>query len=269
MSLNSNKFELLQFKPNKNNKSLTLLDNLPFSDQFFHYQIPNDTFIEPSNHVKDLGVFINCDLEWSTHYFNICNTARRTAGWVLNTFVTRDPTTLITLFSSLIRPILEYNCEIWNPYKIKDINQLEQIQRSFTHRISGMQDLNYWERLEKLGISSLQRRREKIIITSIWKIKNKKIPNSINLKFKHHLRSQKCKADLPSLPRTNCKLLNKYENSFVINGAKLWNSLPGPLTHIDNISQFKFCLNKHLQTIPDKPPLPGYSYNHSTYNTTH
>jgi hypothetical protein len=267
MSLNANKFELLQFKPNQNNKSLSLLGNLPFSEKYFHYQLPNDTIIEPSNYVKDLGIFIACDLEWDIHYFNICNKARRTAGWVLNTFVTRDPTTMITLFTSLIRPILEYNCEIWNPYKIKDIIQLEQIQRTFTHRISGMQDRNYWERLEILGISSLQRRREKIIIINIWKIKNDKIPNSINLKFKDHLRSQKCKAVLPSLPRTNCKLLNKYEHSFIINGAKLWNSLPGTLTHIDNISEFKLCLSRYLQTIPDQPPLPDYNYNRTTYNS--
>ena len=76
-----------------------------------------------------------------------------------------------TLFNSLIRPLVEYICEIWNPYKIKLINEIEQIQRSFTHRISGMRDMDYYERLKTLGISSLQRRREKIIIINIWNIK--------------------------------------------------------------------------------------------------
>ncbi len=71
---------------------------------------------------------------------------------------------MLTLFQSLIRTRLEFCCEIWNPYLLKDIRRIEQVQRSFTVRITGMRDLNYWERLVKLKIRSLQRRRERQII---------------------------------------------------------------------------------------------------------
>ena len=142
----------------------------------------------------------------------------------------------------------------------KDINDIEKIQRAFTYRILGMQELNYWERLEKLHILSLQRRREKIIIINIWKIKYKLIPNSINLNFKIHQRSQAIKATLPPLPRTTTGLLTKYENSFIVKGPKLWNTLPAELTRISNLRLFKTSLTNYLKKIPDKPPLAGYPF---------
>ena len=61
---------------------------------------------------------------------------------------------MLTDFKALMRPILEYNCEIWNPHKIKDICEIEKIQRAFTHRISQMNEFDYWQRLQKLEILS-------------------------------------------------------------------------------------------------------------------
>ena len=55
MLLNENKFELLQFNPDPNNKNLTTLRNLPFSQTFNQYELPNNTQIEPSDYVEDLG----------------------------------------------------------------------------------------------------------------------------------------------------------------------------------------------------------------------
>ena len=259
MLLNHNKFELIQFKPTNNNKSLSLLQNLPFSEIYSYYQLPNDEYLQPSNVVKDLGIHIDNKLDWNVHIFQICNKARRTSGWILNTFKSRDRVTMTTLFNSLIRPILEYNCEIWSPFKLKDINEIENIQRSFTHRIKGMTEKNYWERLESLKIESLQRRREKIAILNVWKMEHKLTPNSVNFSFKFHERSQSNKAILPPLPKTNCRLLNKYEESFAIKGAKLWNILPPTLTRIPNINIFKSSLKTFLGKLPDKPPLDGYS----------
>ena len=259
MVLNPNKFELIQFKPTTSNNNLNLLRNLPHFELFFNYQLPGNKTLESSNHVKDLGIFIDCKLDWDVHIYNICKKARRTSGWILNSFATRERVPMMTLFNALIRPILEYNCEIWNPFKLKQIIELEKIQRSYTFRITGTNQLNYWERLQNLNIQSLQRRRESIIILNIWKIKNKQIPNTVNLTFKLHKRSKAIKAVLPPLPRTSASLLTKYEHSFAVNGSKLWNTLPPELTIIPTKSLFKISLNKYLEAVPDRPPVPGYS----------
>ena len=47
---------------------------------------------------------------------------------------------------------------------------LEQIQRSFTSKLEGLNELNYYQRLKKLDIYSLERRRDRYIILYIFKI---------------------------------------------------------------------------------------------------
>ena len=47
-----------------------------------------------------------------------------------------------------------------------------------------MQDLNYWERLQKLGIQSLQQRRERYIIFYMWKILNGLVSNDLDFQFR-------------------------------------------------------------------------------------
>ena len=64
---------------------------------------------------------------------------KRMAGWVLRTFQTRDKDVMLTLFKALIRPFIEYGCQVWNPHNIGEINKLENIQRAFTRRIEGME----------------------------------------------------------------------------------------------------------------------------------
>ena len=148
------------------------------------------------------------------------------SAWVLNTFFTREKEPMLTLFNSLIRSKLEFCCQVWSPYKKKDIARLEQIQRSFTFRIRGLKHLNYWERLKDLNIMSLQRRRERCILLHIFKIYTKVYPNTIDLEFKITSRSNAVRAVLKPLPRVSCKLGTLYDSSFIIYAAKLWNILP-------------------------------------------
>ena len=37
---------------------------------------------------------------------------------------------------SLVIPLLQYCCQPWNPWKAKDIQAIEAIQRTFTHKIN-------------------------------------------------------------------------------------------------------------------------------------
>ena len=167
---------------------------------------------------------------------------------------------MLTIFNSIIRSKLEYCCQVWNPHQIQDINKIEQIQRAFTFKISGMQNYNYWERLKCLGIMSLQRRREKLIIIHIWKIFNNLLPNSTNMEFKMRARYSSNKAKVKPLPKLRGRILTLYDESFTIKAARLWNILPPELTNITSLITFKTSLDKFLQKIPDNPPISGYPH---------
>ena len=84
---------------------------------------------------------------------------------------------MLILLKSLVIPLLEYCCQLWNPWKAKDIQAIEAIQRTFTYKITEVQHFDYWERLHELKLYSLQRRRERYIIIYIWKITQHMVPN--------------------------------------------------------------------------------------------
>ena len=70
-------------------------------------------------------------------------------GWVSRVFQLQNCSLVLTLMQSLIIPLIEYYCQLWNPWKAKDIQAIEAIQRTFTCKISEVLHLNYWERLHK------------------------------------------------------------------------------------------------------------------------
>ena len=77
---------------------------------------------------------------------------------------------MLTLLKSLdfVVPLPEYCCQLWNESKAKAIQPIEAIQRTFTYKITEVQHLNYFERLHKLKLYSLQRCQEHIIIHTVF-----------------------------------------------------------------------------------------------------
>ena len=68
---------------------------------------------------------------------------------------------MLTLLKSLIISLLECCCQLSNPCIAKEIQAIKAIQRTFTYKITEVLHLNYyWERLHKLKLYFLQRRRE-------------------------------------------------------------------------------------------------------------
>ena len=143
---------------------------LPFTSYLQTYTVSTGDTLDAVTSLRDLGVIVSEDMSWSTHIGTIAGKARSAASWVLSVFSTREATTMITLYKSLLRSLLEYSCPLWNPKKVSDIQQLEAVQRTFTKRIWGLQDKDYWSRLQTLKLMSLQRRRERYIILHMWKI---------------------------------------------------------------------------------------------------
>ena len=92
--------------------------------------------------------------------------------------VARALTHAYTFKISCHSPILAYCCQLWNPWKAKDIQTIEAIQRSLhTKSLKYSTSLNYWVRLHELKLYSIQRRRERYIIIYIWKITQHMVPN--------------------------------------------------------------------------------------------
>ena len=213
--------------------------------------------LEPSLTVRDLGVLVQADLDWEGHIRTIAESGRRKAAWVLSVFKTRDREAMITLYKSMVRSLLEYCCPLWNPTEIGDIELLEGVQRSFTRRIAECKGMNYWQRLQYLRISSLQRRRERYIILHMWKMIHGHVSNDIGVKDTKGGRLG-TRAEIPSMVCLGAAQ-TKYDKSFAVMGPKLWNCLPAQINQITEFQVFKTQLSRFLDAIPDQPPVTGYS----------
>ena len=233
--------------------------------QFYNlYYTTTNSVLEPCNKVIDLGLTINPELSWTAHIKSIVQKAIKAASWSLSVFRYRDHHTMLTLYKSLVRSHLEYCCPLWNPHNnIGNIKLLESVQRSFTAKIAGYSDLNYWERIASLKLMSLQRRRERYLLIYMWKILHGIVPNSIKVQWYHNDRSG-IKATLPAVPKHKSKL-SVNENSFGVIGPRLWNTIPAACTLAPTLQKFKDTLQTHLNTIPDLPPVGNYTtINHNS-----
>jgi len=73
--------------------------------------------------------------------------------------MSKDRDTLLKAYITYVRPLMEYGSPVWSPHLIGDIKQLEAVQKRFTKRLHGMQQLDYPSRLAELHIDSLELRR--------------------------------------------------------------------------------------------------------------
>ena len=250
MQLNGGKFEHLHYSCDRANPVLRT------------YTSNSGETIETKNSVKDLGVTISNDCSFDTHIQKMIDSANKQASWILRTFACREPLPMLTLWKSLVQCKLDYCSQLWNPTKKGDIQKIEMVQRSFLRKIKGTQNLTYWEQLQKMRLYSQQRRRERYLITYVWKILEKQVPNPAPHLIKSHSNprlGRRC--DIPPMTTRQGHFHQLREGSIFVHGQRLFNVIP---KHIRNmakckVDKFKGALDKWLEGVPDEPQIQGYT----------
>ena len=253
MSFNNLKFECLRFNLDSTLKLTT------------NYTSANRIIIDIKQHVRDLGVTMSSDATFSKHIENICQSARNMCSWILRTFTDRSEDLMLTMWKSLVLPILDYCSQLWCAQRKGDIQKIEDIQKSFTRKIPLYRGENYWDRLASLRLYSLERRRERYRIIYVWKMLENMVPNLSceQNKIKSHTSPRFGRlCVVPTFSRANSSQLRMIrEGSLSVHGAQLFNLLPQHLRNLTNvdISVFKKKLDEFLSTVPDEPQSPGYT----------
>jgi hypothetical protein len=242
MELNKKKFQLMQYGKNETLKE--------------PYKTEINTLNRESD-IKDLGVYLSEDMSWETQIMEAIKMGRKFLGWILRSFTSRSIEVILYLYQSYVLPRLEYASLLWSPYQLKNIIKIEAIQRTITAKITVLKELNYHQRLRKLKLYSLQRRRERFTAIYMYKISAELVPNNLKLQF-YRTRRQEIKCHLPKLNAQMIHLSTIRHNYFTSTGPSIFNVLPAKMKEAQSLDSFKHQLDKFLMTIPDLPPTPGY-----------
>lgn len=201
----------------------------------------DDVLLPVLSNVKDLGVIIDSRLSFDEHISGIVSRAKQRSYLIFKSFRTRDIFLLICAYKTYILPILDYCSNIWNPYKLGDIDRLEKIQKHFTKRLIGLWTTPYKERLAICGLTSLEHRRLSSDVVLCFKIIHNLIALDFNTFFEYDVNNR--------TRGHNYKLLvPKWKNQtrhnfFSVRIVPVWNSLPFKIVNCTTVKQFKSCLS--------------------------
>ncbi len=118
-------------------------------------------------HNKMRPVLFDKELKFSQHCSVLASKASAVANMILCVFTSRDSKLLMCAFKTYIRPILEYMCEVVNPYLARDVDTLERVQRDYMRCIAltaGIEYTDYHDRLCSLEVPLLSERRNNACI---------------------------------------------------------------------------------------------------------
>ena len=166
---------------------------------------------------------------------------------IFRAITSRSSDILIPLYVALVRPNLEYANVVWCPYLKKDIQRLENVQRHFTKKVSGLSKLSYTERLRMLNLPSLEYRRLRGDLIETFKILN----NIYDPLTTHNLfcidTDKRTRSHPFKLHKTRFNT-TKFQHFFTNRIINTWNSLPKHVVTSDSLNTFKNKVDLHFHS---------------------
>ncbi len=139
----------------------------------------------------------------------------------------------INSYGAFVRSHLEYGMPACSPNLAADINHLELIQILATRLVTGMRHLPYEERLQRLGLHSLQRRRLWDDLITAFKIFKGLLDIDPNMFFLPPAR-RGLRAQLQGASHRR-----RRGSAFSVRVVKSWNKLPASVVTAPSVNAFK------------------------------
>ena len=119
---------------------------------------------------KDLGVLIENNSKSSKQIQSAVSRANSILGRMRKTFKFFNIKLFKIIYPTYIRPHLEFGSVVWNSMTNADKKKIEGIQKRGTKMVIELDSMVYEERLEALGLTTLESRRKRGDLVQIYKI---------------------------------------------------------------------------------------------------
>ncbi|EYB97415.1 hypothetical protein Y032_0141g2258 [Ancylostoma ceylanicum] len=221
------------------------------NNNLFSYTLGQET-IQPVNEVLDLGFLVDRELSFDAHCHQIALKANRIMYSSFRALSTRNPSVLLRVFKTYIRPILEYGTVVFNPSKRKSILELENVQNSFTRKLLiRVMGFLYDSiptsvvRNKNLGLHSLSYRRRKHDLLLVYKIVHGLVGLAPNSMFEVRASCTRGSADKLIIARPRKSIRRRF---FVYRAGTDYERLSKKQFIPSKLSSFERLLNSYLKS---------------------
>ena len=177
-----------------------------------------------SSYKRELGVVIDGSLNYNKQCAKSVLSAKRIMGILNRTYSCKSKDNILKLYKSLVRPHLEHCCQAWRTYLLKDVDNIEKVQRCISKMIPELSKLNYEDRPCRTNLSSLEMRRLRTDNIDVYKIV-KGIDNIDQCSFFQTSSETSTRGHMVKFFLQRCRP-NVIKLSFSQRVVSEWNSLP-------------------------------------------
>ena len=197
------------------------------------------------NSIRDLGVTMSNNLKFSEHCSKLSAIAYSRVSCLLKCFHSRDPYWLTRVFTTYVRPLLEFNTQVFSPHLKKDITVLERVQKYFTRSVckrAGLCYNGYASRLRILKLQSIEHRRIIFDLCLMYKI----FYGLIDMDFARYFSRRTHNYATRCADHNTCQIVplvntdkTTLRSTFFYRVVKYWNFLPDEIVLTLSLSSFK------------------------------
>ena len=192
---------------------------------------------------RDLGIIISKDLKATAH----CDAASKKAMVALRllkmTFSRLTTDNFKALYTTYVRPHMDYCLSAVGPHMAQDLQRLERVQRRATKLIREIRHLPYQERLLKLDLITIKDRALRGDLIEVYKI----LTGKMNIDPGQFFVLQKdARTRGHQLKLEKKRVSHHYRNKFFTNRVITpWNELPEYVVSADSVNSFKRRLDRY------------------------